>query len=96
MPLLGLLWIVVSFLLREVVIKFVILAAIFGALTVLGPLVTSYLAEGVSGTSLTNAFASLPSGLWYFMDWFRVGFGLPLVIAAFGTRFLIRRVPLIG
>jgi hypothetical protein len=37
-----------------------------------------------------------PSAAWYFLDLFAFSTGLPIIISAFLTRFLIRRLPVIG
>jgi Protein of unknown function (DUF2523) len=46
--------------------------------------------------TLNSAFAGIPSEMWFFMNLMQVGYGIPLVISAFVTRFIIRRLPIIG
>ena len=49
-----------------------------------------------TAVSLNWAFGGISSGLWYFLDLFALPIGLPMVISAATTRFIIRRIPLIG
>lgn len=43
-----------------------------------------------------HAFDAIPDGVWYFMNLFEIHLGLGLVIAAYGVRFFIRRLPVVG
>lgn len=87
---------VIGFLVREVVVKFIVFAAIFSIVAFLVPYAVAYLAPFIGVGSLTSAFAGLPSGVWFFLDFFNIGFGIPLLISAVVARFLIRRLPVIG
>ena len=46
--------------------------------------------------SLTGALGGIPTAVWYFLDLFAFSQGLPIVLAAVATRFIIRRIPVIG
>lgn len=82
------------FLVRQIVVKGVILFAIFAVVAELTTVLVGLLPTNDGG--LASAFASLPSGAWYFLDLFQVTAGVPLVISAYVTRFIIRRFPVIG
>lgn len=86
----------VSWIFRTVVIKFVVLTAIFAVLTVVIPVAISLIAPFLGVSSLTGAFAGIPSGVWWFLDLFNLSYGVPLLISANVARFLIRRLPVIG
>lgn len=86
----------VSWLFRQVVIKFVVMAVIFIVVAELTPLVIEHLGSFVSPGGLTAAFSGIPAGVWYFLDFFALDVGLPLMISAHVSRFLIRRIPIIG
>lgn len=92
----AILWPIVSWLLRGVVVKFVIFTGLFAILALLMPKAAELLATWTGTASLTSAFAGLPVGVWWFLDFFQLGYGVPLMISAFVTRFLIRRLPVIG
>ena len=84
-----------GFLLRGVVIKFVILSAIFYVISYLATSVlTSFDITPLTGLQLP--VDSMPNGLLWFMFVMKLDFGVPLVLGAYLTRFLIRRLPFIG
>lgn len=43
-----------------------------------------------------GAFASLSGNILFFANKFALGEGIVMVLAAYGIRFLIRRIPIIG
>lgn len=86
----------VSWIFRGVVVKFVILTGIFAVMAIVIPAAISLLAPHIGVTSLTNSFAGIDSGVWWFLDMFALDYGLPLLISAGVARFLIRRLPVIG
>lgn len=96
MPLLAFLAPFLNWIFRGIVIKFVLMTGLFALLTFLVPLVIGYIAPFVGVANLTNTFAGLGSGVWFFLDFFALGYGVPLMISAYVTRFLIRRLPVIG
>ena len=92
----AILWPIITWIFREVVIKFLIFSALFAVLAFLVPKAIEMVTPWVSSTSLTGAFSGLGSGVWFFLDFFQLGFGVPLLLSAAVTRFLIRRMPVIG
>ncbi len=46
--------------------------------------------------ALNSAFAGIPNEMWFFMNLFQMSYGIPLLISAYVTRFIIRRLPIIG
>lgn len=81
---------------RGVVVKFVILTAIFGVVAFLVPYAVNSLGSFLNTSVLTSAFSAITPGMWYFLDAMQMAFGLPLVISAYIARFTIRRLPVIG
>lgn len=59
------------------------------------PKVVGWISPFIGVEGLTSAFTALPSSLWYFLDVFDVGYGLPLLISAHVAAFLIRRLSLV-
>lgn len=92
----GILWTVVSWIFKEVLLKFVVMGSIYVAVSGLSPLVIQYMGDFIYPQFLTSAFAGIPSGVWFFLDFFALDLGLPLMISAYIARFLIRRLPVIG
>lgn len=85
-----------SWLIRGSVVKIIIISAIFWLLSYLTPWLLSYLAPWLGVDSLTASFSSIPASVWFFLDFFALDVGIPLIISAYVTRFLIRRIPVIG
>ena len=87
---------VLTWVFREVVVKFIVFAALFALVAFLVPKAVGYLGGFLGTGGLTSVFSAIPSGIWYFLDMAQIGYGLPLVISAYVSRFLIRRLPVIG
>lgn len=89
---------VLGFLLRSLVVKFVTFFALFFIVKEFITVATAWgLFPGASKASaLSSALLSIPSSVWYFLDLFSMSTGVSTVIAAYVTRFIIRRIPLIG
>ncbi|EMO0862287.1 DUF2523 domain-containing protein [Escherichia coli] len=84
---------VLSYLLRTVVIKFAVFSALFLVVKELMGAITDLLPKS---SNLQSLFDALPDASWYFLNLFQVPFGISLVISALFTRFIIRRLPVIG
>lgn len=91
--LLSALFSVIGFLLRSVLIKFIVFFALFFVATEFVQLIVPILP---GSSSLINALSAQAPGVWYFLDLFKISFGLPIILSAFVTRFVIRRIPVIG
>ena len=87
--------VVLGFAFRSILVKFVVFFALFFVVQgFMSVLVSSGLLP--SPQALQGAFSGIPSGVWYFLDLFALSTGLPVVLAAYLARFIIRRIPLIG
>ncbi|MEX9787225.1 DUF2523 family protein [Providencia rettgeri] len=82
-----------GFVLRTLVIKFVVFSALFLIVSEFVPVILNLLP---SSSNLPDLINQLPDSVWYFMNLFAVITGLKIVISAFLTRFIIRRIPIIG
>lgn len=87
---------VLTWVFREVIIRFIIFGGVLIGLGLLVPKAIGYLGGFINPGGLTSAFGAVSPGVWYFLDFFQLGYGLPLVLSAYIARFLIRRLPLIG
>ena len=90
-----LLWPLVSWIIREAVIKFVVLGALFFVIEALMPRLLAQLAVW-SPSGITSAFSAIAPGVWWFLDKFALDVGVPLLLSAHVTAFTIRRIPVIG
>lgn len=101
--LLSALYTLFAFLLRQVLIKFLVVMAIY---VMIASLVNN-LAEFMGGTArcctlsfnpsgLSVILSSLPNGVWFWLDLLNFTQGACLIFTAMVYRFLIRRIPFIG
>ncbi|AFI90400.1 DUF2523 domain-containing protein [Pectobacterium parmentieri] len=91
---LAALYTALSFLLRSVVMKFGIMFALFFVVQEFVPVLMSLV--NVSPLPLVELFDQLPDSVWYFLNIFQVPTGIAMMVSAIITRFIIRRIPLIG
>jgi len=91
--LLSALNVILAFVVRSIIVKFVVFFGLFFITTefvaVISPLLPS-------GTELSAALGGVPADVWYFLDLFNVSSGIPILLSAWVTRFVIRRIPVIG
>lgn len=90
-----------GFLLRGVVYKAVLFGVIAAAVSVMVPWVIELMVSCACSassipTAINNLMSKFPAGSWFFIDLFNVGAGLQIMFVAYVTRFLIRRLPVIG
>ncbi|MBU7437016.1 DUF2523 family protein [Paraburkholderia fungorum] len=84
-----------GFLLRSVVAKFFLYFGLYFFVTeAISLLQSSHVLP--SASSLVGAFGSVGTDVWYFLDLCAFSFGAPLIVSAYVTRFIIRRLPIIG
>jgi Protein of unknown function (DUF2523) len=94
---LSALYTVTGFLIKSTIAKFFLFFGLFFVTTEFVPILFTGAASLLPGTSaITNALGGLPAGIWYFLELMRIDIGLPSVISAWATRFVIRRIPIIG
>lgn len=83
----------VGFVFKKAVIKFLVITAIFVVVEELSKVLLTFIP---SLTGLNQYFALIPNDLWYFLDLMAFSTGFPMILAAYATAFLIRRLPVIG
>lgn len=85
--------VLLGFVFRSVLVKFVLYFGLYFVVTEFIAIVATHLPDA---TALSSSLGGIPSAVWYFLDLFNVSAGLPIVVSAYVTRFAIRRLPVIG
>lgn len=78
---------------RSVLVKFVVYFALYFVTVEFTQIMITLLP---AASSINGAFAGITASVWYFLDLFAFSQGLPIVLSAIATRFIIRRIPVIG
>ncbi|QKJ65475.1 DUF2523 domain-containing protein [Deefgea piscis] len=84
---------VIGWVFRTLIVKFVVAFAVFYLVQLMAENLIDLL-PGVDG--LNSAFGGVAPTVWWYLDAFEIAAGIQMVIAAYVTRFLIRRIPVIG
>lgn len=85
-------WTALGWVFRSVVFKFVVVVVIFWIISELAPVLGSLLPTIGFG----DTFTVIDPGVWFFLDFFQIPTGVSMLLSAYVTRFLIRRIPFIG
>lgn len=96
LPFAGLIWSAVTWVFREAVIKFLIMGAVYLLITELAPIGLGLISAFFNVTALSTAFSMLSPGVWWFMDFARLDYGLPLILSASVAAFTFRRIPFLN
>lgn len=94
--LISVLYAIGGWFMREVMIKFLIMGAVYVVVTELAPIGLGLISSFFNVSALNSSFASLPSGVWWFLDFARLDYGLPLILSAAVSTFLFRRIPFLN
>ena len=84
---------ILGFVFRQVIVKFIVLFALFFAIQAFVSALSGFIPNPAS---MNSGLSGIASGSWWFMDLFGFSQGAPMVITALAYRFLIRRIPVIG
>ena len=84
---------VLAWLVRSLLVKFVIFFALYFVTSEFLAILAGLLP---SASSLGGALSGITAGSAYFLDVFALKTGLSMVVSAYVTRFIIRRIPVIG
>lgn len=84
---------VLAWVVRSLLVKFVLFFALYFITSeFVGFIVALLPGAGV----VDDALSGIGAATWYFLDVFKIQAGLAMVISAYVTRFIIRRIPIIG
>lgn len=85
-----------SWIFSQAIVKFIVFTSVFALVSIFGPRAASLLGNFISPGFFSDAFSGIDPGVWFVLRFFRLDFGVPLIISAYVSRFLIRRLPVIG
>lgn len=84
---------VLGWVVRSVMVKFVVFFALWFVTTEFIEVLVNYLPNS---WALESFFYQIPSEIWYVLNLFQFSAGLSAVVSALALRFMIRRIPIIG
>jgi|JFJP01.1.fsa_nt_gi Protein of unknown function (DUF2523) len=84
------------FFFESVFFKLMLAAVFFFAISFVSGLLANLLTDYLKLDSLSTMFGGLDSGIKYFLGLASLDTGFPMVLTAFATKFMIRRLPFIG
>lgn len=85
-----------GFVFKKAVVKFWALGLLYFIVLDFVPTLILWTGADSLLNDVFGMLGNIPSSVGYFLSAFNLGFGLKLVIGAYITRFLIRRIPIIG
>jgi hypothetical protein len=87
---------IINYALGGSVIKWAVLAILWGGVFLLVKMLISFIPSFIDGSTLNASTSFFTPAIWYFFDYLKVSYGLSMVMSAFVARFLVRRIPFIG
>ena len=85
-----------GFLFKGIVVKFFVFFGLFYITTEFIPVFIDLFIPSEFNMNLQSLLNQLPNDIWYFLELFKIPFGLSLYVSAMLSRFIIRRIPVIG
>ena len=84
---------VLGWVFRSLLVKFVL----FFALYFITSEFVGFIAQLIpDGSSINGTLSGIGPATWYFLDTFQLTIGMSALVSAYATRFIIRRMPVIG
>ena len=84
---------VLTWVVRSLLVKFVLFFALYFITSEFVGFIAALLPNA---GALTGALAGITAGTWFFLDVFQLPMGISALVSAYATRFIIRRMPVIG
>ena len=82
-----------AFFVKSTVLKGITLLVLFSITSSFVPVLVGLLPNT---NGLINAFSFITPDMWYWLQPFQIGSGLTIIFNAYGLRFIIHRLPVIG
>jgi hypothetical protein len=85
----------VGFFVRKSVVSFLVITSLYVLIEFLTPVVLR-LAGSYFSTSVPQIVNAIPADMYWFISAFKIDYGIKVIVSAYATRFLIRRIPFVG
>lgn len=85
-----------GFIFKKTVPKFFLFFGLFFLVLEFTPVLIDLVGGNALIAQISNSLGSIPSDVGYFISVFRIDTGLKILLSAYVTRFIIRRIPLMG
>ncbi len=85
-----------QFLFRGIIVKFFVFFGLFYITTEFVPLVIEMFIPASLVPDINALFNQVPDSMWYFLNLMEFPLGVSLVVTSWVSRFIIRRLPIIG
>lgn len=87
---------ILGFIFRKGVAKFFLFFGLYFLVAGFLPIIFEFIGGSTMFSDLSNALSNIPSSVAYFLAPFRMDFAFKVIVTAYITRFLVRRIPLMG
>lgn len=84
---------ILAWVFRSLLVKFAVFFGLYFITTEFVSLIVTLLPDG---SSINGTLSGIGSATWFFLDTFKIEAGISAVVSAYATRFIIRRIPVIG
>lgn len=86
----------IRYLLSAGVVKWLLMALVLYGASFLVDFLVSLLPDYLSASEVSSLYDSVGGQVGYFLDYFQVNVGISMLLGAYVTRFMIRRIPILG
>ncbi|QPB42570.1 DUF2523 family protein [Rodentibacter haemolyticus] len=84
------------FIFGKTIPKFFAFFALYFIVAEFTPILFELIGANEAISNISQLFGGLPSTALYFLSLFKIGTGMQIIFSAYVTRFIIRRIPVIG
>lgn len=84
---------VLAWIVRSLLVKFVLFFALYFITSEFVGFIAALLPNA---SSINGALSGITAGTWFFLDALQMPMGISALVSAYTTRFIIRRMPVIG
>lgn len=84
---------ILAWVFRSLLVKFALFFALYFITSEFVGFISALLPNA---SSINGALSGITAGTWFFLDAFQLPMGISAMVSAYATRFIIRRMPVIG